>query len=264
MPYAEAIDWVGKKDNCSRTEAIRQIREAVADKVIRDLRWPDERAGSTAVLDFYPDYPPTHRQFWTSDDSIPDKDGRIFDPLTKRRRELLMLRESVYRIAKSDDDPRAKEDALSDQSKTATAAAAPACVAVRTTFSTTTSWPITQSPDARRAEEAPESKGNQPAKAEAGSESPSECAVDSQSSSPRNTASEQRRLEDEPWFGELRPRAQEAARRINQLKVAGKLPTGITQPDLAARLTKEAKNRPSFSKRIVSDAVRFLKSVGCY
>jgi hypothetical protein len=98
MTFTEAIDWVSKKDNCSRSEATRQIRAAVPDKAISGLRWEDERPGMTAVLDYYPDYPPTDRQFWTSEDSIPDEKGRIFDPRTKQRRTLLILKDNIFHL----------------------------------------------------------------------------------------------------------------------------------------------------------------------
>jgi hypothetical protein len=93
MTLAEAIDWISK-----RGEATRQMRLALADKAITGLCWEDQRSGMTAVMDSRPDYPPTDREFWQEEASLPDEKGRIFDPHTKRRRTLLIPKQDIFQI----------------------------------------------------------------------------------------------------------------------------------------------------------------------
>jgi hypothetical protein len=98
MTFAEAIDWISKQEKCNWSEAIRQIRTALADKEITGLCWEDQRSGMTAVLDSRPDYPPTDREFWQGEASVPDDEGRVFDRWTNRWRTLLVPKENIFQI----------------------------------------------------------------------------------------------------------------------------------------------------------------------
>jgi hypothetical protein len=98
MTFAEAIHWISKQEKCRRSEATRQIRAALADKAITGLCWEDQRSGMTAVRDFRPDYPPTDREFWQGEASIPDEKGRIFDRWTERWRTLLIPKDIIFQL----------------------------------------------------------------------------------------------------------------------------------------------------------------------
>jgi hypothetical protein len=89
MTLAEAINRISKQDNCTWDEAKDQIRAVLADNAIGPLRWEDERptAASTAPVD--PD-------FWEKADIR--RDGKVFDPWTKRWRTLLIPKQSIFQI----------------------------------------------------------------------------------------------------------------------------------------------------------------------
>jgi hypothetical protein len=108
MTFAEAIDCISKQEKCSPSEATRQMRTALADNEITGLCWEDQRSGMTAVLDSRPDYPPTDREFWQGEASIPDDAGRVFDRWTNRRRTLLVPKQSIFQIWPEPSNPSAQ------------------------------------------------------------------------------------------------------------------------------------------------------------
>ena len=94
MTLAEAVDWISQHDKCSRREATRQIRAALADNAIGPLRWEDQRPQLPLEENYAAgDYPPLGRQFWQVEARI--RRARIFDPYQKRWRVLLMSTHSV-------------------------------------------------------------------------------------------------------------------------------------------------------------------------
>jgi hypothetical protein len=106
MSLPEVLDHVTQHDNCDPREAERQIREALADRVLR-CRWTDaNQLGLTTGAPASPpaDSPPTSRSFWlyaTIDwdaGTVVDYDGLVsgggseWEPI---HRGLAVLRHSV-------------------------------------------------------------------------------------------------------------------------------------------------------------------------
>jgi hypothetical protein len=83
VTLAEAIDWISKQGNYSRSAATRQIREALAADAIGPLRWEDA----------WMDHRPADRQFWLVEARI--RRGRVFDPSVKRWRTLQIGKHSI-------------------------------------------------------------------------------------------------------------------------------------------------------------------------
>lgn len=103
------IALVAMHDRCDRDSAERQVRDALGDHKLFPLKWEDERInhGLTGGITIIFDEPPRDAAFWLVVEIHGDK---IFDPLTRRERVLLISRFAVQQIWKEQPPARTKVD----------------------------------------------------------------------------------------------------------------------------------------------------------